>query len=74
MKRIVILIDGTWDEEGPDHSTNVAHLDPANQAAGPRLIRAYDTDRIEQRVLYHKGVGTDSDLIKHWLAGLSGLV
>jgi uncharacterized protein (DUF2235 family) len=73
MKRIVILIDGTWDEEGSDHSTNVAQLDPANQAVRPSLVRAYGNDGFEQRVLYYKGVGTDPDLIKHWLGGSIGL-
>ena len=28
MKRIIILIDGTWNEEGKGNDTNIAKLDP----------------------------------------------
>jgi uncharacterized protein (DUF2235 family) len=35
MKRIVILIDGTWNEEGKGNDTNIAKLDP-NYGRGPR--------------------------------------
>ncbi len=73
MKRIIILIDGTWDQEGSGSNTNVAILDPANTAAGPPLIRPSGKDGIEQRVVYHKGVGTDPDFLKHWLGGSIGL-
>ena len=73
LKRIVILIDGTWDEEGAGNSTNVARLDPANTAAGAPLIPAVAPDGIAQRVVYHKGVGADPDFLKHWLGGSIGL-
>jgi uncharacterized protein (DUF2235 family) len=73
MKRIVILIDGTWGQEGLGTDTNVAKLDPANTAAGSRLIRARGTGGLEQRVIYHKGVGADPDLLKHWLGASIGL-
>jgi uncharacterized protein (DUF2235 family) len=73
MKRIVILIDGTWDEEGSGNPTNIAKLDPAYAAAAPSLIKAVGVDGIEQKVEYHPGVGTDPDLIKHWLGGSIGL-
>ncbi|MEW6436164.1 MAG: DUF2235 domain-containing protein [Pseudomonadota bacterium] len=73
MKRIVILIDGTWDEEGVGNSTNVARLDPSNTAAGPPLIPGVGSDGIVQRVVYHKGVGADPDFLKHWLGGSIGL-
>jgi uncharacterized protein (DUF2235 family) len=73
MKRIVILIDGTWDQEGVGNSTNVARLDPANADAGTPLIMAVAPDGIAQRVVYHKGVGADPDFLKHWLGGSIGL-
>jgi hypothetical protein len=73
MKRIVILIDGTWGQEGSGVGTNVAQLDPANRAAGPRLIIARGADGLEQRVMYHAGVGADPDLLKHLLGGSIGL-
>ncbi len=73
MQRIVILIDGTWDEEGSGNSTNVARLDPANAAAGAPLIKLAGHDGTVQRVVYHKGVGADPDWLKHWLGGSIGL-
>jgi uncharacterized protein (DUF2235 family) len=73
MKRIVILIDGTWDQEGSGGDTNVAKLDPANAAGTSPLIKPYGEDGVDQRVVYHKGVGTDPDLIKHWLGGSIGI-
>jgi len=73
MKRILILIDGTWDQEGTGSSTNVAKLDPANKAAGAPLIKPRATDGTEQRVVYHSGVGTDPDFLKRWLGGSIGL-
>jgi uncharacterized protein (DUF2235 family) len=73
MKRIVILIDGTWDQEGAGNSTNVARLDPSNAAAGAPLISAVAPDGIAQTVVYHKGVGADPDFLKHWLGGSVGL-
>src|SRR5579862_3236476 len=73
MKRIIILIDGTWDQEGAGNSTNVARLDPSNAAAGAPLIPAVAPDGIAQKVVYHAGVGADPDLLKHWLGGSIGL-
>ncbi len=73
MKRIVILIDGTWDQEGSGNPTNVAKLDPSNAAAGSPLIKAAGNDGVKQRVVYHKGVGADPDFLKHWLGGSIGL-
>jgi uncharacterized protein (DUF2235 family) len=32
MKRIVVLIDGTWNDEGKGDDTNVAKLDPGNKS------------------------------------------
>lgn len=73
MKRIIILIDGTWDEEGAGDCTNVARLDPSNTAAGAPLIPTTAPDGVAQRVIYHKGVGADADFLKHWLGGSIGL-
>ena len=73
MKRIVILIDGTWDQEGSGGDTNVAKLDPANAAGTSPLIKPYGEAGVAQRVVYHKGVGADPDLIKRWLGGSIGI-
>jgi uncharacterized protein (DUF2235 family) len=73
MKRIIILIDGTWDQEGSGNPTNVAKLDPSNTAVGAPFIDAVGKDGLEQRVVYHKGVGADPNFIKHWLGGSIGL-
>ena len=73
MKRIVILIDGTWDEEGQGDDTNIARLDPAYRAAGTPLIKAVAADGTAQRAFYHKGVGAEPDLVKRLLGGAIGL-
>jgi hypothetical protein len=38
MKRIVVLIDGTWQQEGVGRNTNVGLLDPDFQIDGSSLI------------------------------------
>jgi len=73
MKRIVILIDGTWDQEGSGADTNVAKLDPNNTATGPALIKSFSEDGLAQPVVYHKGVGADKDFFKRWLGGSIGV-
>lgn len=78
MKRIVILIDGTWNEEGNGNDTNIAKLDPKNKL-GPKnknvapLIKPSAADGTAQMAFYHKGVGADPDLLKHLLGGAIGL-
>ena len=74
MKRIVTLIDGTWDSESRGGTpTNVARLDPGDPRAGARLIAERDAAGVAQTVLYHPGVGAVDDAIKHWLGGAIGL-
>ncbi|MFY9957806.1 DUF2235 domain-containing protein [Bradyrhizobium sp.] len=73
MKRIVILIDGTWNEEGKGNDTNIAKLDPNYKAAGAPLIKLSATDGIVQKAFYHPGVGNDPDLLKHLLGGAIGI-
>jgi hypothetical protein len=71
MKRIVILIDGTWNEEGTDFNTNIAKLDPSYGNAP--LIKPKARDGTIQSVFYHKGVGADPELLKRLLGGAIGL-
>lgn len=73
MKRIVILVDGTWNEESTGINTNIAKLDPDNKQAGAPLIKPRASDGTEQRVFYHDGVGNDPDLLKHLLGGAIGI-
>ncbi|HEX7563466.1 MAG TPA: DUF2235 domain-containing protein, partial [Bradyrhizobium sp.] len=73
MKRIVILIDGTWNDEGHGNDTNIAKLDPSYAGAGAPLISAKSADHVAQMVFYHKGVGAEPDLLKHVLGGAIGL-
>jgi hypothetical protein len=46
MKRIVVLIDGTWNKEGTAGNTNVATLDIAHRIAANAFIKAEATDGI----------------------------
>jgi len=72
MKRIVILIDGTWNEEGRGDDTNIARLDPKNKGVAA-LIKPLAADDTTQMAFYHKGVGTDPDFLTHLLGGAIGL-
>jgi hypothetical protein len=57
MKRIVILIDGTWNKEGTTGDTNVAKLDSANRIVANAFIRNKSTDGTLQHVRYHDESG-----------------
>jgi uncharacterized protein (DUF2235 family) len=72
MKRIVVLVDGTWNEEGIGEDTNVASLDPINAKVLP-VIKPYASDGTQQKVYYHKGVGAEPDFLKRILGGSIGL-
>ena len=71
MKRIVALIDGTWNEEGSGADTNVAKLDSANKIQ--TFIQGTAADGTVQHVHYHDGVGSDGDFVQKVLGGAIGL-
>ncbi len=73
MKRIVSLIDGTWNEEGKGNDTNIAKLDPNYAKAGAPLIRPKAADGTRQIAFYHEGVGSDPDFLRHALGGAIGI-
>jgi uncharacterized protein (DUF2235 family) len=72
MKRIVILIDGTWDKEGTTGNTNVATLDGANRIAASAFIKAEAADGTAQHVHYHDGVGSEGDFFEKLVGGATG--
>ncbi len=69
MKRIVILIDGTWNDERQSDLTNVAKLDPRTRP----IIKTRGSDGTEQIVFYHDGVGTKGSLLERILGDAIGL-
>jgi uncharacterized protein (DUF2235 family) len=71
MKRIVALIDGTWNKEGSGADTNVAKLDSANKIQ--TFIQATAADGTLQHVHYHDGVGSEGDFLQKVLGGAIGL-
>ena len=73
MKRIVALIDGTWNKEGAGDDTNVAKLDSGKKITTQAFIKTTATDDITQHVHYHDGVGSDGDLTQRLLGGAIGL-
>jgi uncharacterized protein (DUF2235 family) len=73
MKRIVVLIDGTWSGEDSPFGTNIAKLDPGNAKIKPPLIKPLAADGTLQKAFYHAGVGVEPDLVKHLLGGAIGL-
>ena len=72
MKRIVVLIDGTWQQEGVGRNTNVGLLDPDFKITGSSLIKSVDKNGVRQVVEYQKGVGAVTNPIQHYLGGLIG--
>src|SRR5438477_12633141 len=73
MKRIVVLIDGTWSNEDSQFDTNIAKLDPGNAKIKTPLIKPRAADGTLQRAFYHTGVGADPDLLRRLLGGAIGL-
>jgi uncharacterized protein (DUF2235 family) len=73
MKRIVVLIDGTWNKEGTGADTNIAKLDSGKKKITQAFIKTNPTDGIAQHVHYHDGVGSDGDLTQRPLGGAIGL-
>jgi uncharacterized protein (DUF2235 family) len=73
MKRIVVLIDGTWNDERRGDDTNVAKLDPGNKGALKRLILAKSAAGTLQLCHYHDGVGTQGGFLDRILGGSIGL-
>ena len=71
MKRIVALIDGTWNKEGSGADTNVAKLDSAKKIRA--FIQATAADGTLQHVYYHDGVGSEGDFAQRVLGGAIGL-
>jgi len=57
MKRIVVLIDGTWCDEDSQFDTNIAKLDPSNAKIKPPLTKPQAADGTLQKAFYHPGVG-----------------
>ena len=73
MKRIVVLIDGTWNKEATTGNTNVATLDPGNRVVANAFIKVMAANGIAQRVHYHDGVGSEGDFFKKVLGGAIGV-
>jgi len=71
MKRIVALIDGTWNKEGSGADTNIAKLDSAKKIRA--FIQATAADGTLQHVYYHDGVGSEGDFAQRVLGGVIGL-
>jgi uncharacterized protein (DUF2235 family) len=71
MKRIVILIDGTWNKEGITGNTNVAALDPGNPIVADAFIKTTGADGVAQHVHYHDGVGAEGDSSRNFSAAQS---
>jgi uncharacterized protein (DUF2235 family) len=69
MKRLVVLIDGTWNDERKSDLTNVAKLDRRLRP----LIKPRAINGTEQVVFYHSGVGTGGSLLERILGGAIGL-
>lgn len=68
-KRLVICCDGTWNT--PDQKDR-GQVCPSNVAKLALAARTRDDRGTEQRIYYHKGIGTDSGLDR-WTGGAFGV-
>ena len=57
MKRIIALIDGTWNKEGTGADTNVAKLDSGKKIITQAFIKTTAAGSIAQNVIYLMGWG-----------------
>ena len=73
MKRIVVLIDGTWNKEGTGDDTNVAKLHAGQKVITRYFIKARAANGTIQNARYHDGVGTEGDLLAKLLGGAIGI-
>jgi hypothetical protein len=73
VKRVIALIDGTWNKEGTGANTNVAKLDSQGKTIAQAFIKASASGDVAQHVHYHDGVGSDGDLSQKLLGGAIGL-
>jgi hypothetical protein len=69
MIRNVVLIDGTWNDEGSD--TNIFKISHEADALA-KIIRP-EAGGVEQQVYYHPGVGVEGGPVKRALGGALGL-
>ena len=67
-KRLVVCCDGTWDE--PDRKAGSAPC-PSNVVKFAALVPPTDGE-IEQRLLYHSGIGSTGKAIQHLIDGATG--
>lgn len=67
-KRLVVCCDGTWNT--PDEVDPEGNPTPTNVTKIALAVRAADDAGVEQRVYYHKGVGTGR--LDHWRGGALG--
>ena len=67
-KRLVVCCDGTWDE--PDRKAGSEPC-PSNVVKFAALVPPSD-EGIEQRLLYHSGIGSTDKAIQHWIDGATG--
>ncbi len=67
-KRLVVCCDGTWDE--PDRKAGSAPC-PSNVVKFAALVPPTDGN-IEQRLLYHNGIGSTDKAIQHLIDGATG--
>ncbi len=70
MKRLVVCADGTWNyRDQQDDETKLRHATNVTKLA--RSVLSRTADGIDQVVIYHDGVGTESGL-DHLVGGATG--
>ena len=74
MKRLILLLDGTWNSDDAANPTNIMRLRKLVEAGtrGESLPEGRQNDGIEQRIYYDNGVGTAGG-IDRFLGGVLGV-
>ncbi len=69
-KKIILFADGTWNKPEQKDRDRVS---PSNVVKMARALDVYDSDGLEQRRFYDRGVGTEGGLLIKIAGGLTGL-
>jgi uncharacterized protein (DUF2235 family) len=69
-KKLILFADGTWNKPEQKDRDRVS---PSNVVKMARAVEAYDSNGLEQRRFYDRGVGTEGGLLIKLAGGITGL-
>lgn len=72
-KKLVICMDGTWNEPEEVSSSARYKNEPTNVVKVVRGVKPRDANGVVQIAYYHTGVGTDAGFYDKWVGGALGV-